>query len=83
MITLEKAKEIVLKAKGNDYTIDEIFDMGDSWLFGFSTKSSEGWLFEQPLEVFKEDGLVKSFFPPHNREKFKTRIKIYDAHNKK
>lgn len=76
MISLSEAKMIALNKKGIEYEISEIYDMGDSWLFGFCTKENKDWLFEQPLEVLKKNGIAKPFFPPHNMKKFKNKVKV-------
>ncbi len=75
MINLEKACELY-ETTFPRQMIDTILDVGDEWVISGRDKNTTVELDISPVAIAKEDGKIRTFFPPANIDKLKNAKQI-------
>lgn len=67
MITI---KEAIDKYKNEfpDFDINEILDVGKEWVISSKSKEDGSVPYTSPIAISKENGDMRVFFPPQNKE---------------
>ncbi len=66
MITINEAKKIALNSVGKQLEICQVSELPYAWIFSFRIRETKEKPDISPVMVSKENGKVKSFFPPHH-----------------
>lgn len=75
MITFEQACKLY-EEKFPTQSIISALDVGDEWVFSAGDKETGEELDVSPIAISKDNGSMRTFFPPANREKLRNAVEI-------